>query len=380
MISLVKSFSVSGLAPKLAPKILTERVIWWVILKPMRKPFYRKTHKCWYVKDDSGAFVRLDPDESTAFDQWHQMRDRQRFDAPNSPVVGTFEAFFREHEDTMSPERFTKMVSFGTSFCKFVGPRTQTRKITRQDAKRWLDAPRTIRGVEGCQWSPARKRDAGQAVKRIFKWAFNEGHLSKNVLAELRLEQPEPRSQVVAPDTHAALIAETRKQDRSKPFGLFLIACHAGARPIQVREVTRENVSPCGTMWFFSRHKTKGKTGRALVVYLPPCLQTLTKILLANRDGHLFTNGQGKPYSKNAVVHRLARMREKLGFTGVIAYAYRHTFATDALLAGNDLATVAAMLGHKDTAMVSKVYGHLDQNAKHMHAAAAKTAAKRLQG
>jgi site-specific recombinase XerD len=74
----------------------------------------------------------------------------------------------------------------------------------------------------------------------------------------------------------------------------------------------------------------------------------------------------------------MARMRENLKIEGVIAYAYRHTFATDALLAGNDLATVAAMLGHKDVSMVSKVYGHLDQNQKHMHAAVAKTAARRL--
>jgi site-specific recombinase XerD len=73
-------------------------------------------------------------------------------------------------------------------------------------------------------------------------------------------------------------------------------------------------------------------------------------------------------------------MRKTLKIDGVIAYAYRHTFATDALLAGNDLATVAAMLGHKDTSMVSKVYGHLDQNSKHMHAAVAKTAARRLKG
>ena len=254
----------------------------------------------------------------------------------------------------------------------------QTRKITRQDVRRWLDAPRTIRGVEGCQWSPARKRDAGQAIKRIFTWAFNEGYLAKNVLAELKLEQPEPRTTLVSPGTHVALIAETRKQDRSKPFGLFLIACHCGARPIQVRDVTRENVSPCGTTWVFQRHKTSGKTGAPLVVYLSPCLQTLTKILLAKRTGNLFVNGLGEPYSKNAVVHRLARMRKSLKIEGVIAYAYRHTFATDALLAGNDLATVAAMLGHKDVSMVSKVYGHLDQNVKHMHAAVAKTAARRL--
>ena len=344
----------------------------------MRKPFYRKQTKSWYVKDDAGQFIHLGSDEDKAFDLWHQMRARSQFEPPDSPISGTCEAWVREHADGLSKDRLAKIVSFCDSFCEFLGPRTQTRKITRQDVRKWLDAPRTIRGKDKQQWSPARKRDAGQAIKRIFTWAFNEGYLAKNVLAELKLEQPEPRTTVVSPDTHVALIAETRKQDRSKPFGLFLIACHCGARPIQVREVTRENVSPCGTMWVFQRHKTSGKTGSPLVVYLSPCLQTLTKILLAKRTGNLFVNGLGEPYSKNAVVHRLARMRKTLKIEGVIAYAYRHTFATDALLAGNDLATVAAMLGHKDVSMVSKVYGHLDQNQKHMHAAVAKTAARRL--
>jgi hypothetical protein len=34
----------------------------------MRKPFYRKSHKCWYVKDENGKFIRIDPDEEVAWE------------------------------------------------------------------------------------------------------------------------------------------------------------------------------------------------------------------------------------------------------------------------------------------------------------------------
>ena len=39
----------------------------------MRKPFYKKSHCCWYVKID-GREVRLDPNEETSHEIWMQMR------------------------------------------------------------------------------------------------------------------------------------------------------------------------------------------------------------------------------------------------------------------------------------------------------------------
>jgi len=39
----------------------------------VKKPFFRASHKCWYVKNDERRFVRLDPDEETAFEMWRQM-------------------------------------------------------------------------------------------------------------------------------------------------------------------------------------------------------------------------------------------------------------------------------------------------------------------
>lgn len=51
---------------------------------------------------------------------------------------------------------------------------------------------------------------------------------------------------------------------------------------------------------------------------------------------------------------------------GVVAYAYRHSFATSALERGVGVAQVAELLGHTSTDMVMRVYGHLDQRVRYM--------------
>ncbi len=163
--------------------------------------------------------------------------------------------------------------------------------------------------------------------------------------------------------------------------GLYLIASKCGTRPSQIRSVRRSNVTPEVDAWVFAKHKTAKKTKKQLVVAMPPCVATLTRILLHRSKGDdlLFKQLSGAPWKKDTVARRLNRLRKRIGISdSYIAYAFRHTFATEALLAGNHVATVATMLGHVDGRMVTKVYGHLDQHRGHLIDAAAKTAARRF--
>jgi integrase len=57
----------------------------------------------------------------------------------------------------------------------------------------------------------------------------------------------------------------------------------------------------------------------------------------------------------------MAALRKKLKISDkIVAYSYRHTYVTDALIGGENLATIAAVVGHTNTSMVAKVYGHLE--------------------
>jgi integrase len=337
----------------------------------MRKPYFKKSHSCWYVTDtDTRQEIRLDPDEEKAFDMWRSMCDSK---TAITPAV-SFKRLAHEwaelqYEDTANFQAVLRHVGL---FVKHIGLK-QARSLTKKDVVEWLNAPkrgRRMKDKDGQEaygkpvvWSARSKLDAYNSVKKVMTWAVREGHLTRNPIAGIKLEHAQPRLATICRDDHARIM------EASDPaFRLYLVASTCGARPKQIREVTAQDVLPDFSAWIFRTHKTSWKTGKPLVVYLPPCLQTLTRILVAaHPSGPLFRNSQGNPWKKDTVVQKIERLRTKLGLSkDFTVYAYRHTFATNALLNEVPLQTVSELLGHTDTRMVSKVYGHLDQHRNYL--------------
>jgi integrase len=100
-------------------------------------------------------------------------------------------------------------------------------------------------------------------------------------------------------------------------------------------------------------------------------------------DDHVFINSDGRPYHRNTVFDRLNRVKQvaeeqKIGKVrdGVTIYSFRDLWISEALMAGNDLATVARMAG-TSVAMVERVYGHFRN--QHLQDAQARVDALRRQ-
>lgn len=345
----------------------------------MRKPFFRTERQCWYVEVQRGKFIRLDPDERTAYKQWERLRQINDYQHSEATVEAIFEAWLSHFRVKAGGDRLEKAISLLSDCAEHVGPQSLARELSAVKLHSWLKKDRK-RGKREYVWSIARQRDAAQFVKRAYKWAHIRGWLPPSDILDLSLETPAPRDVLIPRSVHVELIESTRGGlDRGKPFGLVLIALwHSGARPIQIRELEARHISEHGD-WVFSKHKTSGKTGKALIVRTSPCLQTLTRILKHFRPiGPLFLSPIGLPWTKDGIARRFRRMREELKLDPAITvYAYRHTYATDALVGGADLATVAALLGHADAQMVSRVYGHLAKCDDPMRRAAVTIAARR---
>jgi site-specific recombinase XerD len=81
----------------------------------------------------------------------------------------------------------------------------------------------------------------------------------------------------------------------------------------------------------------------------------------------LFRTSLGRPWTRHALGDRLYQDGKKLGFR-VCPYAVRHTFATDAIIRGVDLQTIATLMGHVDLKMLSRIYQHIRKRSDHLRA------------
>lgn len=219
------------------------------------------------------------------------------------------------------------------------------------------------------KWGPTtRNRNIG-IIQRAFNWAIDQGILEQNPLRRLKKPPSERRERIVSAEERVKILAAASDD----AFRDLLTALQeTGARPGEIRKVTAANVNLDYGVWVLPKHKTVKKRKRPRVIYLTPTMVELTRRLMTRYpDGPLFRNRFGQPWSNNAVRIRFRRLRERLPeLKDVVAYCYRHAFATDGLVQGVPIATVAELLGHASTAMVEQCYGHLAQERSYLRDAA----------
>jgi site-specific recombinase XerD len=300
---------------------------------------------------------------------------------PTSPFFAVAEHFLRWAKSNVSGKTYRSYSDNIASFCNESG-KERVRDLKPFHVSRWLEKRTT--------WGPDAKRAAISAVKRCLNWSVAEGLIDRNPLTGVKKPRGCRRQILITEMQHTAMMLaedggrkpgkraemlDIKPRRRDAAFRAVLAALkHSGARPGMIASVRVEDVSEDGSAWILQQHKTKDKTGRPLIIYLSPCLATLSKIAAAGRTtGPLFLNSRGKAWTINAIRCRMKELRRKLDLpAGTVAYSYRHTYATTALMNGTDLATVAELLGHTDLKMISQHYGHLDLKKDHLKAAAAR--------
>jgi integrase len=80
---------------------------------------------------------------------------------------------------------------------------------------------------------------------------------------------------------------------------------------------------------------------------------------IGSKNGYYFWSGESKPKSAVGNYQRALKTLFELAKTPrVHTHMFRHTFATEMLMAGNSLETVAQLLGHSNTEVTEKSYSH----------------------
>lgn len=337
----------------------------------MGKPWYRKSTDTWYFTDDGKqiALARGKDNQPEAEQRWHEIKAAGDVHSPRVEY-GTIATAFLEWCKIHRPDSFAWYGRYISQFWKHVGS-IAVEDLRKHHVTDWLDKSKIT--------ADATRRAAITALKRSLNWAVEEEILTHNPLAKLKRPTAGVRAITVDAEAVQRLLdladRGKGKQYRRGAFRMFVLAMvSTGARPKEVRTVDASHYDPRGPAWVFppKDNKTGEKTGKPRAIYLPPCINTLTRILIAARpEGPLFRNGEGNPWKANTIRCRVARLREKAGLpVGAVAYSLRHTFATEALVNGVGDQTLAVLMGHSSTEMIRKCYGHLDQRREHLVAAA----------
>lgn len=335
----------------------------------MQKPWYWKERKAWYLWTSEGGKRRkrkIGTTEAEAFAYWRRLNGTG-FDPTFREIrLAFFEYSLNQvRNGDLNIKTLENYAWYADRFESRCG-NLRISELAPKHVTDWIAANPT--------WGPSAQRHAIITVNRIANWALGERRITENPFRGIRKPAGKRREQLVPVDVHERMIRTAGSQKGSgridRQFRLVLVAMkHTGGRPQDIANVRVEHVQ--GDRWVIPEHKTLRHTGRPRIVYLSPCLQTVTKILASDRkSGPLFRGRRGR-LTTNAIRCRVTHLREELGIGDVVAYSYRHTYITDALARGVDIATVAELVG-TSVSMIQRHYGHLEAKTSHLRQAAAK--------
>lgn len=226
----------------------------------------------------------------------------------------------------------------------------------------------------------SRKCHPVQSVQRLVSWCHREERsLIVNPLVGMKKIQVGKRRRVLMPTEAARMLRLT-----TDVFRKFMIAMRETiARPQEIRAVCWGDIRTSGNRdWtagdlrtgtaFFMLPEGKGFNRRVdtTAVRIIPISPRLGRCLLrlwgdgCEANDVIFRDSKGRPWTANAVRCRNRRLRDLAGLVAdrrgerVVAYTWRHTGATAAVVAGVRDLLLAEVMGHSSTRTTAR-YVHL---------------------
>lgn len=338
------------------------------------KPFFRPKRNCWYVQID-GHEHTLGPDESAARAEYHRlMAERgQEHGRPSRggklTTVELFTIFVTWCEKNRKPITFEQHRHYAKSFLRSIDSSRPVADLIPHDVTKWLDA--------NPAWNAGGRIGAIATVKRAINWGIEQGLIDRNPLASIRKPR-KGRREIVLTAEQVARVLDKCTDDNFRD--LLAVAMETGARPMELRTAEARHIHENRIVFPMDEHKTGEKTGNARVIYLTDLAAVLVrKWAMKHPEGPIFRNARGNPWTRHCVRHRFDRMRKDKAIPRELcAYAFRHTFATDALTNGINPEELRILIGHADLTMICRHYSHLAGKKSHMEQAAERARGRKV--
>lgn len=279
------------------------------------------------------------------------------------------------------------------------------RKVRVSDLEAWLAH------LEGEGHAPQTRRHAQTSIKHCWNWATKhcpEGantpylpptfrpfasvervYVPPKALTESDLITDEEIKAVFAAaeidlDTFHRFGPKHPRPHGENPYRSFadMLRCYhaTGARTDELAQCRVGDFLRETRQVILGKHKRskKQRTPPLRNITLNPEAFTIFERLCSDKEktDHVFANSDGKPFRRKTLAERFNRVKEIATEKGLgkvrketTIYSFRHLWISEALMAGNDIATVAKMAG-TSIAMIERVYGHFRN--QHLHDAQAR--------
>ena len=299
----------------------------------------------------------------------------------NGNLVCTILELYAKHLKNQGRTRTLEMVMGSLQSANEEFGKLKYEELKLYHVQTWLDRMGTERGRSKGnrlrKWGHTMKRLAIDKLQAAFSWGEQQGLISHNLIDRrakkalgLRRKGSRGREYVLQPDEHEKLVAIAKPHFAD----LLKFLKGTGCRPGEAyhAEATHYDRKLGAIIYRWDAtegyiHKTAQKTGKDRVIYLAPDLVALVQRLCEkNPTGYLFRNRDGGQWTDSAVYLMLKRLRTRLKLISkMIAYSYRHTFATNWLKNGGSIKVLAELMGNS-VAMIEQHYGHLDADRETM--------------
>jgi integrase/recombinase XerC len=342
------------------------------------EPYYKKSHHAWYV-NLNGRPRRLASEaegEEAAYTKYDKLMAGRQPVAHDDPVGGLLDRFLEHHKSKSADATFQFYRHALDSFAHYIGPKLRLSDLKPFHVYDWIDRNhRTIkkatkRGIvdTGKPTTDNYRRNLIRAVKAAFRWAERREYIDRSPVRYVELPPARSRDVYLMPEQWDKLIAKVAKaRDGGCLLDILMVMKETGCRPQEVRRVEDRHFKREDRCWEFPVAESKGKKEKRVVLLTDKAFDICQRLALKHPEGPLFRTSAGKPWSRRTLSFRLYRLSGKLGFN-ICPYAIRHTFATDAIVRGVDLQTIATLMGHVDLGMLSRIYQHIKRRSDHLRA------------
>lgn len=270
-------------------------------------------------------------------------------------------------------ELLNKYVSFITSR-RSAGTVAMRQCCFRQFTKHYGDVPigKVNHGMvyELCP-TDGKLRLMIHSLSAAFHWAVKCGLAAKNPLVGIETPSGRSRSRdcLITPSQHEAILMAT-DNTYTTDFRDFIIALeNTGARPGEIAAATAAAFSAAdGAIVYHGRtrlmrsehrHKNSGKDRERVIMLTGEALELVRKLARRHAAGGvLFRNRHGHAWNECSWGRAFTVLSQRLRLPHLIAYSYRHTFATRLLLAGMPVEVLANLMGNSPE-ILHKHYAHL---------------------